>query len=109
MHQHVNIDYYNCDESLGYSLTLTLCAVTYRSIDRLGSMLNFEFILELDQQMSLLGRYLFLKYIIEFMYWARAAYIRGGVCLCSQGKISAQCAEVRAVDAESGKGSETGG
>ena len=39
--------------------------------------------------MSLLGRYLFLKYIIEFMYWTRAAYILGGVCLRSQGKISA--------------------
>ena len=39
--------------------------------------------------MSLLGRNLFLKYIIEFMYWTRAAYILGGVCLRSQGKISA--------------------
>ena len=39
--------------------------------------------------MSLLGRYVFLKYIIEFMYWTRAAYILGGVCLRSQGKISA--------------------
>ena len=48
--------------------------------------------------MSLLGRYLFLKYIIEFMYWTRAAYIPG-----------AQCADVRAVDAENGKRSETGG
>ena len=39
--------------------------------------------------MSLLGRYLFFKYILEFLYWTRAAYIRGGVCLRTQGKISA--------------------
>ena len=50
-------------------------------------MLNFYFTLYLDQLMSLLGRYLFFKYIIEFMYWTRTVYIRGVVCLRSQGKI----------------------
>ena len=39
--------------------------------------------------MLLLGRKLILKYIVGFMYWTRADYILGGVCLHSQGKISA--------------------
>ena len=76
-------------KALYFITDLALDTVTYRSIDKLGSMLNFDFTLQLDQQMSLLGRYLFLKYIIDFMYWTRAVYIRGGVCLRSQGKISA--------------------
>ena len=54
--------------------------------------------------MSLLGRYLFLKYIIEFMYWTRTAYILGGVCLHSQGKISAH----NVPKSESDKRGETG-